>query len=128
VPVDARHVPEAGYGNLADGGNVGPGEAETPLLHPSPVSIVEGRIHERIGNSFRVTGSKGGLSFSAGDRVRLLVSQFPHDKSLAVHQRMRHNARHQRRAINFEDEKAADLRVRCMPLLDGDLEQPLLLL
>ena len=34
--MDARYVPEAGYGNLSHGGNVITGEAETSLLHPPP--------------------------------------------------------------------------------------------
>ena len=32
---------------------------------------------------------------------------------------MWHNPRHQRRAQDFEDERQAALRVRCMPLLDA---------
>jgi hypothetical protein len=94
LPVDARHVPEAGYGNLAHGGNVIMGEAETSLLHPPPVSIVESYTHERESDSLRVTGSKGSLGLFTGDWVRLLVYRFPHIESLATLQRMRHNAAH----------------------------------
>ena len=94
LPVDARYVPEAGYGNLTHGGNVITGQAEASLLHPPPISVVESYIHEREGDSLRVTGSKGSLGLFAGDRVRLLVYQFPHVESLAAPQRMRHNARH----------------------------------
>jgi hypothetical protein len=77
--VDARHVPEAGYGNLADGGNVSLGEAETFLLHPTPIRIVEGDIHERVSDSLRVMRGKSSICFFARNRVRLLVRQLTHD-------------------------------------------------
>ena len=97
LPVDARNVPEAGYGNLTHGGNVIAREAETSLLHPPPISLVESYVQERVSDLLRVTGSEGGLGFFARDHAGLMIIQFLHEKRLAALQRMRHNAGHQPR-------------------------------